>query len=228
MKLKTPAWVAAEVSLVTAAYVSLSHLAVWHLDAVPLLPNSLSEKEARIGSVFLIGALAQLLFVLVAVAIAVPGFREAARAILRQAPPQAWFIALAAAAIQCATVAAFFIPDASRIFELSQRNILLTILPLADGWTQEVMFRGYILLRLAKAEIPISGQIAASAIAFASIHLGYIGSAGVGFVWPLIGTATLGAILAWSVVVARGSLLPATVAHVVIIAVTQPWLVLAT
>lgn len=214
--------------MVTASYVALSHLAVWHLDAVPLLPSSLSEREAHIGSVFLIGALAQLLFVFAAIALAVPGFREAARATVRQAPPQAWFIALAAAAIQCATVAAFFIPDATRIFELSERNVLLTILPLTDGWTQEVMFRGYILLRLAKADVPISGQIAASAVAFASIHLGYIGSSGLGSVWPLIGTATLGAILAWSVVVARGSMLPATVAHLVIIAVTQPWLALAT
>jgi membrane protease YdiL (CAAX protease family) len=214
--------------MVTAAYMALSHLAVWHLDAVPLLPSLPSEREAHIGSVFLIGALAQLLFVLAAIAVAVPGFREAARATLQTAPSQAWFIALAAAAIQCGTVVAFFIPDASRIFELSERNVLLTILPLTDGWTQEVMFRGYILLRLAKADIPIFGQIAASATAFASIHLGYIGSAGLGFVWPLLGTATLGGILAWSVVVARGSILPVTAAHLIIIAVTQPWLALAT
>ena len=207
MRLKRRAWIAAEVVVVTAAYVAISHLAVEHLDAASRLPSSLSERAAHVGSVFLIGALAQLLFVLAAIAVAVPGFGEAARSTLRQASPQAWFIALAAAAIQCATVAAFFIPDASRIFELSERNFLLTIQSITDGWTQEVMFRGYILLRLAKADIPISGQVAASAIAFASIHLGYIGSADLGFVWPLIGTSTLGAILAWSVVVARGSLL---------------------
>jgi membrane protease YdiL (CAAX protease family) len=104
----------------------------------------------------------------------------------------------------------------------------MSLLPLTDGWTQEMMFRGYVLLRLAKADVPAMAQIAASAIAFASIHIGYIGSPGLGFIWPLFGTATLGAILAWSVVVARGSILPATVAHLVILIVVQPWLGLAT
>ena len=214
--------------LVTAAYVAFSHLAVQHLDAAPLLAGTLSEREAHIGATFLIGALAQLLFVFAGISLALPGFRESARATFRPAPRQAWFIALAAAMIQCVTVAAFFIPDASRIIELSERNALMTVLPLTDGWTQEVVFRGYILLRLARANVPIAAQICVSAIAFASIHLGYIGSAGLGFVWPLIGTATLGGILAWSVVVARGSILPATLAHLAIIALVQPWLALAT
>ncbi len=58
--------------------------------------------------------------------------------------------------------------------------------------------------------------------------MGYIRSDGLGIFWPLIGTATLGAFLAWSVVAVRGSILPAAVAHMVIIAVVQPWLAFAT
>ena len=228
MRLQKRAWIVAEVVLVTAAYVAFSHLAVRHVNAAPLLANALSESEARVGGVFLIGAVAQLLFVFAAITLSVPEFREAARATLRPAPRQGWFIALMAAVIQCATVTAFFLPDPSRIVEVSERHAVLSVLPLTDGWTQEVMFRGYVLLRLAKGDVPVMAQIGASAIAFASIHLGYIGSAGLGFIWPLIGTATLSAILAWSVVVARGSIFPAAVAHLVILIVIQPWLSLAT
>lgn len=214
--------------LVTAGYIAFSHWAVRQFDAAPLFANALDTREAEVGGVFLIGAVAQLLFVLAAIILSVPEFREAARATVRRAPRQAWFIALTAAAIQCATVAAFFLPDPSQIVEISGRHAVLGVLPLADGWTQEMMFRGYVLFRLAKANVPAMGQIPASAIAFASIHLGYIGSDGLGVLWPLIGTATLGAMLAWSVVVARGSILPATVAHLVILIVVQPWLGMAT
>ena len=229
MELRKSAWLAVEVVLVTAAFVAFTRLAIQVVDASPLLVRSVGEVEARIGGVFLVGALAQLAFVLAAIAFApMPEFRMAARATFRPAPARAWFIALAAAAIQCAAIAAFFIPDAGRIVEVSARNLILSVLPITDGWTQEVVFRGYILLRLAKAGAPVAVQIAVSAAAFAGIHLGYIGSDGLGVLWPLVGTATLGGILAWSVVVARGSILPATVAHMAIIAIVQPWLALAT
>ncbi len=221
--------IAGEVVLVTAAYVVFTRLSIATFGAAHLLVGYVGENEARIGGVFLVGALAQLLFVIAAIALApIPQFKEAARATLRPAPAQAWFIALAAAAIQCATIAAFFIPDATRIAEVSARNLILSLVPITDGWTQEVVFRGYILLRLAKARVPIPFQIVISALAFASIHVGYIGSDGLGVFWPLVGTATLGGFLAWSVVAARGSILPAVVAHMAIIAVVQPWLAFAT
>jgi hypothetical protein len=216
----------AEVVLVTAAYVVFTRLSIAGIDLAGILPNVLSAEEARIGGVFLVGALAQLFFVAAATVVS-QEFRTAVRATVQPAPQRAWIIALAAAAIHCATIAAFFIPDPSRIAELSARNTLLSLLPISDGWTQEVVFRGYVLMRLAKAAVPVPLQIIVSALAFASIHVGYIGSEGLGVLWPLIGTATLGGILAWSVVAARGSILPATVAHMAIIAVVQPWLVMA-
>jgi hypothetical protein len=215
-----------EVALVTVTYIGFAHFSVSSFDLSSAFPDTLGEKESRVGAVFLVGALAQLLFIGVA-ALFIPTMREAIRATFRSAPRQAWLIALAAAAIQCATLILFFLPDPLNVVEFSGRHALLFPLPLADGWSQEVMFRGYVIFRLAGAGVAVPAQIALSALAFASIHLGYIGSDGFGVFWPLIGTATLGGILAWSVVEGRGSILPAVVAHVAILAVVQPWLGMA-
>ena len=218
----------AEVALVAAAYIALARISVASLDVSPLLANFLTAREAAVGGVFLIGALAQLLFVLAMSSIpAATDFRRAIRSSWQRAPREAWIIAMVAAVIQCATVAFFFIPDPAAIVELSARRALMPLLAVCDGWSQEVVFRGYLLLRLAKAGLPVWLQIAASAAAFASIHLGYIGSEGLGLWWPLIGTGTLGAFLALSVVAGKGSLLPAVTAHVLIILIVQPWLALA-
>jgi hypothetical protein len=217
----------AEVALLTAAYIGFAHLCVARFDLSSLLPDFLTDKEARVGASFLVGAVAQLLFVMVAAAV-LPTMREATRATLKPAPKPAWIVALVAAGIQCVTVLAFFLPDPTDVVELSARHAVLFPLPLADGWSQEVMFRGYIIFRLTRAGVAIRWQIALSALAFATIHLGYIGSEGLGVFWPLVGTATLGGILAWSVVEGRGSILPAVVAHVAILVVVQPWLALAT
>lgn len=218
--------VMAEVAIVTAVYVFFTRLSIVEINLTPALIGVLSAEEARIGSVFLVGALAQLIFV-GAAAMVLPDIREAIHASIRAAPARAWVIALAAAAIQCATVAAFFIPEPFRIVELSARNALLSLLPITDGWTQEVVFRGYVLIRLVRAGAPVAVQILVSALAFASIHIGYIGSDGLGVFWPLVGTVTLGAVLAWSVIEGRGAVLPAVAAHVTIIAVVQPWLAMA-
>jgi hypothetical protein len=216
-----------EVVLVAAAYISFAQISAAKIDIGSELPPFLTDREARIGGVFLVGAIAQLLFVAAAAA-AIPTMRDAVRSTAKTAPPQAWFIALTAAAIQCATVMIFFIPDPLVVVEASPRHAVLFPLPLADGWSQEVVFRGYVLLRLARAGLPVALQIAFSSLAFAGIHLGYIGSDGLGVFWPLVGTASLGAVLAWSVVQGRGSILPATVAHILILIVVQPWLALAT
>ncbi len=220
-------WSVAEVVLVTAAYIALTRLSVSAFDLSGALPGFLSRDEAAVGGVFLVGALAQFGFVLAAVALAIPEFRTAVASSFRPAPRQAWIVALIAAAIQCATIILFFLPEPARVIEPSPRNFLLSMLPVADGWTQEIVFRGYLMLRLGQAGWPVWAQIAASGVAFASIHLGYIGSANLGVFWPAAGTATLGAFLAWSVVLAKRSLLPAIAAHVLIIIVIQPWLALA-
>jgi hypothetical protein len=222
-----PARALGEVALVVAAYIGFAHFSVSKLDLGSALPAFLTEREARTGGTFLVGALAQFLFVIVS-AVFIPTVRDAVRATARPAPRHAWFIALAAAAIQCATVVIFFLPNPLFVLEWSARHAVLSPLPLADGWTQEVIFRGYVIFRLARAGVGVGLQIGLSALAFASIHLGYIGSEGLGVFWPLVGTAMLGGILAWSVVQGRGSILPATVAHILILIIVQPWLSLAT
>lgn len=223
----SPTRAIAEVALVTAAYIGFAHLSVVAFDLSSALPDVLTDNEARVGAVFLVGAIAQLLFIAVA-ALFIPTMRTAIRATVRSAPNRAWVIALVAAAVQCVTVVVFFIPEPTNVVELSARHAVLFPLPLADGWSQEVMFRGYLLIRLCRAGVAIPFQIALSALAFASIHLGYIGPEGLGVLWPLVGTATLGGILAWSVVEGRGSILPAVVAHILILVVVQPWLSMAT
>jgi hypothetical protein len=179
--------------------------------------------------VFLVGALCQLAFVAVlAGPFAHRTFRQAVRLSFKAAPGRAWFIALSAAAIQCVTVALFFVPDSGVVLELSLRKALLAAITVPDGWTQEVVFRGYLMLRLAQAGLPAWLQVAASGAAFASIHLGYIGSEGLGVFWPLVGTSVLGGVLALSVLAGRGSILPAIVSHMLIVLIVQPWLALAT
>lgn len=222
-------WLATEVALVTLTYIAATQLAVAAFDAAPLLPQSLGPAEARTGGVFLVGALCQLGFVAaLAGPIAHRTFRQAVRLSFKPAPGRAWFIALSAAAIQCVTVALFFVPDPAVFLELSARKALLASITVPDGWTQEVVFRGYLILRLAQAGLPGWLQVAASGAAFASIHLGYIGSEGLGVFWPLVGTFMLGGVLALSVLAGRGSLLPAIVSHMLIVLIVQPWLALAT
>jgi hypothetical protein len=216
-----------DVALLSAAYIGFAHFSVANVDLATALPAFLSEREARVGAVFLVGAVAQVLFIAAAAAF-LPAMRKAVRATAQRAPGSAWFIALMAAAIQCATVIIFFLPDPSAVVEVSPRHAALLPLPLADGWSQEVVFRGYVILRLCTAGVSVALQIALSALAFASIHVGYVGSEGLGVFWPLVGTATLGGMLAWSVVQGRGSILPATVAHIIILVVVQPWLALST
>jgi membrane protease YdiL (CAAX protease family) len=111
--------------------------------------------------------------------------------------------------------------------ELSNLNLILSIVPAADGWSQEVLFRGYVLFRLARAQVSPTVQILLSGGLFAAIHFGYAGESAFEFLAPLIGTFMLGCFYAWAVRKGCGSLKPVIVCHVLIIVVLQPWLALA-
>ena len=113
-----------------------------------------------------------------------------------------------------------------QIFELSSRNAVLSAVPAFDGWSQEVIFRGYVVYRLARGGLPVPALFAFSALSFAAIHVGYVGADFVVVFWPMFGTAVLGAFLTWPVLLARGALLPAVVCHIALIAIVQPWLAL--
>src|SRR5688572_22114046 len=136
---RSAALLIAEVAVVTAAYVAVTRISVASFDAAPLLPQSLSPRDAAVGGVFLVGALAQLLFVIAAASTPWGAdFRRAIRRTWRPATRPAWVIAMTAAAIQCVTIVLFFIPDPAAVAELSGRNALLSVLPVTDGWSQEV------------------------------------------------------------------------------------------
>jgi membrane protease YdiL (CAAX protease family) len=106
-------------------------------------------------------------------------------------------------------------------------NLILSVVPAADGWSQEVLFRGYVLLRMARSGLPAGPQIFISGCLFAAIHFGYAGQGIWDFVSPLVGTFILGCFYAWAVQSGRGSLKPVICCHVLIVITLQPWLALA-
>ena len=217
----------AEVLVIVALYIALAHAAVHTFDASALLPNALAVRERQVGGVFAVGALAQLgLLVLLACTWARREVLEAVRSTVRPASGRSWVIALSAAAIHIVVGVLFFLPDPQQVAEGSGTKAI-AVLALPDAWTQEVMFRGYVMLRLARSGFRAPAQIAIGAVAFGAIHVGYLGESVWDAFWPLFGTITLGAVLGLSAAVSRGSLLPAVCAHALIIAALQPWLALA-
>lgn len=120
-----------------------------------------------------------------------------------------------------------FLPQPERVWELSELNFVLSAVPAADGWRQEVFFRGYVLFRLARAGIPAAAQFVISGSLFAAIHFGYTGETAGEILIPLVGTFMLGYFYAWAVRSGGESLKPVICCHVLIIVILQPWLAFA-
>ena len=218
----------AEVVAVAAAYILISTTAVGALDVDFLFPASWSPAERATGGGFLTGAIVQVALVLLAAyLLRIPDLRKAIAASFAASTRKAWTIAAIATAIHIGTAMLVFLPEPRRVWELSWLNLILSAVPAADGWSQEIVFRGYVLFRLARANIPASVQIAVSGALFAAIHLGYAGETPWAFMAPLIGTFMLGCFYAWAVRSGGGSLKPVIVCHMLIVIVLQPWLALA-
>lgn len=225
---RLPVRAAAEVVSVAAAYILISTAAAGALDAAFLFPGSWSVAERSTGSGFLTGALVQVLLVLLgAYLLGIKDLRRAIAASLAASTRKAWTIAAIATAIHIGTAMLLFLPQPERVWEWSGLNLILSAVPAADGWSQEVLFRGYVLLRLARAAVPGLAQIVVSGSLFAAIHFGYAGETAWAFLSPLVGTFMLGCFYAWAVQSGRGSLKPVICCHIVIIVVLQPWLALA-
>ena len=218
----------AEVIALAAAYILISTGTATTVNATFLFPAAWSIAERTTGSAFLSGALVQVALVLFGAYLL--GRTDLQRAIAASFAPanrQAWIIAGIATAIHIGTAVLLFLPQPSRIVEISELNLILSAAPAPDGWSQEVMFRGYVLFRLARASVPALLQIVISGGLFAAIHYGYTGETAWEFLSPLVGTFVLGCFYAWAVQLGRGSLKPVICCHVLIIVVTQPWLALA-
>ena len=218
----------AEVVAVAAAYILISTSAVGAIDAAPVFPAEWSADERATGGGFLVGAAVQVALVLIGAYLLGNGdLRRAIAASLAASTRKAWIIAGIATAIHIATAILLILPAPERVWEPSALNLILAAIPAADGWSQEVLFRGYVLLRLARAGVAATVQILLSGVLFAAIHFGYAGEAGWALFSPLIGTLMLGCFYALAVRSGGGSLKPVICCHVLIILVLQPWLALA-
>ncbi|HEX8216474.1 MAG TPA: CPBP family intramembrane glutamic endopeptidase [Allosphingosinicella sp.] len=217
----------AEVAAVAAAYILISTTAVGAVDASFLFPAGWSAAERSTGGGFLVGALVQVALVLVgACLLRLADLRRAIAATFAPSTRQAWTIALIATAIHIGTAMLLFLPEPRRVWETSDLNLILSAVPAADGWSQEVLFRGYVLFRLARAEVAAPTAILLSGGFFAAIHFGYAGETAWETLSPLVGTFMLGCFYAWSVLTGRFSLKPVVCCHILIIVVLQPWLAL--
>ena len=218
---------AAEVMSVAAAYILISTAAVGAIDLTFLFPGHWSSPERTTGGGFLTGALVQVVLVLGAYLLGLKDLQRAIAASLAASTRKAWIIAALATAIHIGTAILVFLPEPERVAELSGLNLVLSAVPAADGWSQEVLFRGYVLFRLARAGVPAIAQILISGSLFAAIHFGYAGETAWEFLSPLVGTFMLGCFYAWAVQSGRGSLKPVICCHMLIIIILQPWLALA-
>ena len=218
----------AEVVAVAAAYILVSTTAVRTIDAAALFPAHWSAAERATGSGFLIGAVVQVALVLLgAWLLGGRDLRKALAASLATSTRKAWIIAVIATTIHIGTAMLVFLPRPERVWELSDLNLILSAVPAADGWSQEVLFRGYVLYRLVRAGVPAIVQILLSGGLFAAIHFGYAGDTAWAILSPLIGTFMLGCFYAWAVRSGGNSLKPVICCHMLIIVVLQPWLALA-
>lgn len=219
---------AAEVIVLASVYILVATTAVAVVDVSYVFPSGWSDAERLTGSGFLIGAMVQGGLVLLGASLlGLKDLRTAVAASLAASTQKAWTIAAIATAIHIGTALLLFLPEPQRIAEISELNLILSAVPAADGWSQEVVFRGYVLFRLARAGVPAMAQILLSGTLFAAIHFGYAGASAWEFLSPLIGTFMLGCFYAWAVQSGGGSLKPVIVCHVLIIVVLQPWLALA-
>ena len=219
---------AAELVAVAGVYILISTAAAGAVDVASLFPANWSSAERATGSGFLTGALVQVALVLLGAYLL--GIKDLHRAIAASFAPstrKAWTIAAIATVIHIGTGILVFLPQPERVWELSELNLILSAVPAADGWSQEVLFRGYVLLQLARAGIPPIVQILVSGGLFAAIHFGYAGETAWAILTPLVGTFMLGCFYAWAVQSGRGSLKPVICCHMLIIVILQPWLALA-
>ena len=218
---------AAEAIGATVFYILFAFAGLRLIDISAAL-NWLEAGEAQVVSGFIVGALFQLgALLLLWFAFRPVDLREAVAAISRTPSAEGWFIGLTIIAVETVVMYAFFLDVGWTAAEPSALNLTGSLAPALDGVTQEVFFRGYLILRLRRGGFGVFGQLLLSSLAFSAIHVGYLGDGWGGAVPPLLGTLGLGAALGWAFVRAGDSLLPPIVAHVAILVVIQPWLALA-
>lgn len=226
----------AEVASVGFLYIVLARAAVAHdlFGASRWFPR-FSDLEAGIAGGFTNGVIVQVL--LVACLVALPGFASVRRAIatlLEPATRPGWIIAIAVMVVDVAVLYAGWIGDFGKLFDTSPFGLSMSLVPAIDGVTQEIVFRGYVILRLASAGVGRFWQIVLSGLLFGAIHFSYGQSFDPGSLASLIaalvpfaGTFGLGAAWAFAFQASGYRLLPVVVSHVLVVFLAQPWLATA-
>lgn len=226
----------AEVISVGLLYVVVARAAVAHdlFGASRWFPR-FSDVEARIAGGVANGAIVQIL--LVACLAFLPGFAPVRRAIatfLKPAARPGWIIAVAVMVFDVIVLYAGWIGDFGKLFDTSPFGLSMSVVPAIDGVTQEIVFRGYVILRLAAAGVGRFWQIVLSGLLFGAIHFSY----GQGFdpgslasflaaLVPFAGTFGLGAAWALAFQASGYRLLPVVVSHVLVVLLVQPGLAMA-
>lgn len=214
-----------ETILVCTIYIALSNLAVAKdiFGATQWFPG-FSEIESSVAGGFTTGAITQI--ILVIVLISIPYFTDVRKSIstlLQPAATRGWRIALIILLIEVIVLYLGWIKEFDKLFDTSTFGISMSIVPAFDGLTQEIIFRGYVILRLARSGISQTWQIIVSGILFAAIHITYAEASLI----PLAGTFGLGAAWAFAFQQSEYKLMPVVVSHVLVIALVQPWLAFA-
>lgn len=222
-----------ETVLVCTIYIALSNLAVAKdiFGASQWFPG-FSDIESDVAGGFTTGAITQMILVLALVTL--PFFPDARKAIATLRLPAAkngWRIAMIILLIEVVVLYLGWIKEFDKLFDSSTFGISMSVIPSFDGITQEIIFRGYVIMRLARSGASRTWQIILSGIMFATIHIPYFSFADQdlitmfnGFLIPMAGTFSLGAAWAFAFQQSEYKLLPVVVSHVLVIALVQPWL----
>lgn len=222
-----------ETIVVCTIYIALSNIAVakdifgatqWFL--------GFSEIESHLAGGFTTGAIIQMVLVIVLISIPYfPDVRKSISTLLQPAKKSGWRIALTILLIEVIVLYLGWIKEFDKLFDTSTFGISMSIVPSFDGLTQEIIFRGYVILRLARSGISQTWQIIVSGILFAAIHIPYVAVPSQDLInvisaslIPLVGTFGLGAAWAFAFQQSEYKLMPVVVSHVLVIVLVQPWL----
>jgi hypothetical protein len=188
----------------------------------------LTSEEAEVLSGFIVGSASQIAAIgLLWLVLRPADLEQSVAATQRSSNAEGWFIALVIVAVEGVVMLGFVLDVGWRALDPSALNLTGSVGPLLDGVTQEVFFRGYLILRLARGGHGPLVQLLFSSAAFSAIHVGYVGEGWSAALAPLLGTMGLGVALGWAFIRSGHSLRPPIVAHVAILMLIQPWLALA-
>lgn len=223
---------AGEILLVGLAYWLAIRVAASWTGGLAIYKGVFFGTEEELAASFTRGALVQLAFVAAFLLVTRNrAVRKAAHSLSEPAARPGWIIALIVAVVDIGVLYAGWIPERSRALELSLFSVSMSLVPALDGLAQEMIFRGYVVLRMAEAGFSRWSQIVISGGLFGALHFGY-GQLGKGapffdFLVPALGTFGLGAAWAFCFQESGNKLLPVVFSHVVVIVAVQPWLALS-